>query len=297
MRHARVLLAALAAGLLGVGPVLAQSGNATGDAAGRGAALFAAGGCANCHTDTKNKGPLLGGGGPIETPFGTFYAPNISSDTEHGIGGWSDEDFIQALRDGVSPEGDHYYPSFPYTAFTNLTDDDMLAIKAHIDSLPPVAQPSKPHDLSFPFNIRLGMIFWKWLYLDKGPMQPDPSQSADWNRGHYLAEGLVHCTECHTPRTMMGGLDRSRWMAGTAKGEGPDGLAVPNVTPHPDDGIGGWSETDIADSLGLGMLPDGDFFGSLMAEVVTDGTDKLSEADRRAIAVYLKSLPPLPDLE
>ncbi len=261
---------------------------------GRGAVLFAAGGCANCHTDTKAKGPLLGGGAAIKTPFGTFYPPNISSDPQYGIGKWSDSDFIRALRDGVSPERDRYYPAFPFTSFTNLTDADMLAIKRYIMSLPPAKVKSRPHDLHFPFNIRLGMIAWDWLYLHKGPLAPDPKQSAEWNRGRYLAVGLVHCAECHTPRTMLGGLDRSRWMAGNAKGEGPDGLAIPNITPDPKDGIGKWSVGDIAESLGSGMMPDGDSFGSLMADVVENGTAKLSDSDRRAIAVYIKSLKPLP---
>ncbi len=259
----------------------------------RGAALFAAGGCANCHTDTGNKGPLLGGGTPLKTPFGVFYGPNISSDPEHGIGNWSDNDFIRAMRDGISPSGRHYYPSFPYTSFTNLTDADMLAIKAHIMSLPPVATPSRPHELSFPYNIRLGMMVWKWLYLEKGPLAPDPARPDAWNRGRYLAEGLAHCAECHTPRGRLGALDRSRWMAGTARGEGPDGLAVPNITPHAD-GIGDWTVEDIAESLKSGMLPDGDFFGSLMADVVENGTDQLTDEDRHAIAVYLKSLTSLP---
>lgn len=260
----------------------------------RGAVLFAAGGCGKCHTDTKHKGPLLGGGCAITTPFGTFYPPNISSDPEYGIGGWSDADFIRALRDGISPTVEHYYPAFPYPAFTNLTDRDMLAIKAYIMSLPPVKRKSRPHDLHFPFNIRLGMVLWNWLYLRKGPMTPDPAHSAAWNRGRYLAVGLVHCAECHTPRTALGGLDRSRWMAGTAKGEGPDGLAIPNITPDPKDGIGKWSVDDIAEALSSGMLPDGDFVGSLMADVVENGTSKLSDADRHAIAVYIKSLKPLP---
>ena len=238
----------------------------------------AAGGCANCHTDAKAKWPLLGGGAAIKTPFGTFYPPNISSDPQYGIGKWSDSDFIRALRDGISPEGDRYYPAFPFTSFTNLTDADMLAIKRYIMSLPPAKVKSRPHDLHFPFNIRLGMIAWDWLYLRKGPLAPDPKQSAEWNRGRYLAVGLVHCAECHTPRTMLGGLDRSRWMAGNAKGEGPDGLAIPNITPDPKDGIGKWSVDDIAESLGSGMTPDGDSFGSLMADVVENGTAKLSDA-------------------
>ncbi|MFT5538594.1 MAG: mono/diheme cytochrome c family protein [Alphaproteobacteria bacterium] len=259
----------------------------------RGAVLFATGGCANCHTDTKNKGPDLAGGGPIKTPFGTFYAPNISSHPEFGIGKWTDKDFIRALRDGIAPDGSHYYPAFPYTSFTNMTDDDMRAIHAHIMSLPPVAVKSRPHDLGFPFNIRFGMIFWKLLFLEKGPLISDSTRSAEWNRGRYLANAVAHCAECHTPRNFMGGLDHSRWMAGNAKGEGPEGEAVPNITQHPTSGIGKWKLEEIAQSLEDGTLPDGDSFGSLMADVVESGTAMLSDADRRAIAVYIKSLKPL----
>jgi mono/diheme cytochrome c family protein len=259
----------------------------------RGAVLFATGGCANCHTDTKSKGPDLAGGAPIKTPFGTFYAPNISPHPEFGIGKWTDKDFIRALRDGVAPDGSHYYPAFPYTSFTHMTDVDMRAVHAHIMTLPPVAVKSRPHDLGFPFNIRFGMVFWKLLFLEKGPLKPDPVRSAEWHRGRYLANAVAHCAECHTPRNFMGGLDRSRWMAGNAKGEGPEGEAVPNITPHPTSGIGKWKLGEITQSLEDGTLPDGDSYGSLMADVVEAGTALLSDADRRAIAVYIKSLPPL----
>lgn len=262
-------------------------------AAADGAALFAAGGCANCHTDTKAKGPPLGGGAGLKTPFGTFFPPNISSDPEFGIGKWSDVDFIRAMRNGTAPGGIHLYPAFPYVSYTNLTDTDLLAIKRHILSLPPVAAKSRAHDLSFPFNIRFGMVLWKWLFLDEGPMRLDPAQSAEWNRGRYLADGLAHCAECHTPRNFLGGLNRSRWMAGNAKGEGPEGEAVPNITAHATDGIGKWSVEEIAESLATGVLPDGDSFGSLMADVVEKGTARLSDADRHAMAVYIKSLKPL----
>ncbi|MQA64342.1 MAG: c-type cytochrome [Alphaproteobacteria bacterium] len=284
-------VASFAASFLAVSdPAFAQ--NPGGDAT-AGEALFAAGGCANCHTDRKNKGPLLGGGAPIKTAFGTFYGPNISSDPEFGIGKWTDADFIRALRRGMSPDGAHYYPAFPYPSFTNLTDTDMKALRAYIMTLPPVAEKSKPHDLAFPYNIRLGMTLWNLLYLDEGPMAPNPSRSAEWNRGRYLAGGLAHCAECHTPRNVFGALDRQRWMAGNAKGKGPEGEAVPNITSHEESGIGKWTIDEIAESLKSGMLPDGDSFGSLMADVVEHGTAKLSDADRHAIAVYIKSIPPL----
>jgi mono/diheme cytochrome c family protein len=271
-------------------PAAAQS---DGDVVARGAVLFNAGGCANCHTDRKAKGPLLGGGAALKTPFGVFYGPNISSHPEFGIGRWNDAQFRRAMRDGVTPDGSHYYPAFPYASFTRLTDDDIAAIRAYILSLPPVAVKSKSHDLKFPFSIRAGLIAWKWLYLDKGPRPDDPAQTAEWNRGRYLADGLAHCGECHTPRNVLGGLDLARYMAGNVKGEGPEGEAVPNITPHMQSGIGKWTVEQLAESLKTGSLPDGDSYGSLMADVVANGTASLNDADRRAIAVYIKSLKPL----
>lgn len=288
-------MAGLAAGamLLGCFLAVAARAQADPDQSTRGAVLFAAGGCANCHTDRKGNGPLLGGGAAIKTPFGNFFGPNISPHPEFGIGKWTDAQFVRAMREGIAPDGSHYYPAFPYVSFTSLNDADMKAIFAFIRTLPPVATRSRPHELSFPYNIRLGMAFWKRLFLKTGPLGDDPAQSAEWNRGRYLAVGLAHCAECHTPRNNLGGFDLARWMAGNAKGEGPEGGAVPNITPHMDSGIGKWSVEEIAESLKAGTLPDGDSYGSLMAEVVKDGTARLSDADRRAIAVYIKSLKPL----
>lgn len=257
----------------------------------RGKYVFDASGCANCHTDRKNKGPLLGGGAAIKTEFGTFYGPNISPHPERGIGKWSEADFIRAMREGVSPGGTHYYPAFPYTSFTLMTDQDIKDLRAYIFSLPPVDRPSRPHELGFPYNIRTGLWFWKMLYLDTGPFKPRADKSPEWNRGAYLVEALTHCGECHTPRTALGGMKRTQWMAGNAKG--PDGERIPNITPDPKTGIGKWSLDEIVDSLETGSLPDGDEFGSLMYDVVQHGTSKMSDADRRAMAVYLKSLPPI----
>ncbi|MGY9005698.1 MAG: c-type cytochrome [Alphaproteobacteria bacterium] len=268
----------------------------------RGAYLFAAGGCQNCHTDTKNKGPLLGGGAAIETPFGIFYAPNISPDKKFGIGRWSDADFKKAMREGVSPSGQHYYPAFPYTAYTLIRDGDLADLKAYIFSLKPVSKPSQTHVLRFPFNIRAGMWFWKLLYFKKGPYVSAPyappahvpaSQksdvaSAEWNRGAYLANALFHCGECHTPRTMLGGLDRARSMAGAVIG--PGGKSVPNITPALKTGIGRWSLSEMMDLLSEGGLPDGDFVEGKMSEVVEHGTSRLIERDQKAIAIYFKSL-------
>ncbi len=257
----------------------------------RGKYIFDASGCANCHTDRAKKGPLLGGGAAIKTPFGTFYGPNISPHPERGIGKWSDAQFIRAMREGVSPAGDHYYPAFPYTSFTLMTDRDIKDLKAYIFSLPPIDRQNRPHTLGFPYNIRWGLWFWKTLYLEEGPYKAAPDKSKEWNRGAYLVEALTHCGECHTPRTSLGGMKRSLSMAGNA--QGPDNERIPNITPDPKTGIGKWSLAEIIDSLETGSLPDGDEFGSLMYDVVEHGTSKLTDADRRAIAVYLKALPPI----
>ena len=257
----------------------------------RGEYLFNAAGCRNCHTDAKNKGPLLGGGGALKTPFGTFYGPNISPHRDFGIGKWSDADFIRAMREGVSPDGRHYYPAFPYTSFARITDRDLRDLKAYIFSLAPVARRNRPHDLDFPFNVRAGLWLWKVLYFEKGPFKPNKDRSRRWNRGAYLVEALVHCGECHTPRTALGALARDVWLAGAK--DGVAGETVPNITPDVKTGIGRWSREDIVEALESGMLPDGDEFGSLMADVVEHGTSKLTAADRLAIAVYLKSLRPI----
>ena len=257
----------------------------------RGAYIFHAAGCKACHTDTKKKGPPLAGGRAIKTPFGIFYGPNITPDPLTGIGGWSDGDFIRALRSGVSPDGDHYYPVFPYTSFTKMTERDMLDLKAYIFSLPPVRKRNRPHEVEFPFRFRVLLGLWKALHFTPGPFAPDRAKSAALNRGAYLAEALVHCGECHTPRTMTGAIDGAKWMAGTD--DGPDGEIVPNITPDAATGIGEWDLDDIEFALETGIKLDGDVVGSLMAEVVENGTSRLTASDRRAIALYLKSLAPI----
>lgn len=260
----------------------------------KGEILFAAGGCANCHTDKKAKGPMAAGGRPIKTPFGTFFAPNITPDRTYGIGGWTDAQFIRAMRDGVAPDGSHYFPVFPYTSFTNMTDADLKSLKAYVFTLKPVARPNKPHDVGFPFNIRLLQYFWKKLYFRRGPFRLDAAKSAEWNRGAYLAQAVVHCPECHTPRNRLGGLERSRWFTGAAKGKGPEGEAVPNIRSDGKGGIREWSKDQVVTYLESGEDPEGDYAGSLMFDVIDKGTERLSDADRKAIATYVKDLPPLP---
>ena len=255
----------------------------------RGAYIFTAADCGACHTNVKAKGPALAGGRPLVTPFGTFYSPNITADPATGIGRWTDADFIRALREGVSPESDHYFPAFPYPSFTKMTDQDILDLKAYIFSLPPVSQVDREHEIDFPFGWRFSVWFWKQLNFTEGAFAPDPARSAEWNRGAYLVEALAHCGECHTPRGWLGGLDASVAYSGTT--DGPEGEKVPNITPDPDTGIGTWSTADVIRVLRTGQLPDGDFVGSVMGEVVETSTSKLTDDDRKAIAAYLATLP------
>lgn len=258
----------------------------------RGRIVFAIGGCASCHAAKGAEGEdrlRLGGGRRFETAFGTFVAPNISPDPATGIGGWSTADLANAMLAGVSPAGEHYYPSFPYASYARMAPADIADLKALLDTLPPVARPNEPHALPFPFSIRRGIGLWKRLHLDPAPVLALPGAPPETLRGRYLVEGPGHCGECHTPRGLTGGLDRSRWMAG---GPNPDGPGrIPNVTPG-DGGIGGWSAAEIADYLETGFTPDYDTVGGAMVEVVRN-TAQLPPADRAAIAAYLKALPPL----
>ena len=256
----------------------------------RGEALFKAADCTACHTDVKGGGQPLAGGRPLATPFGTFFSPNITSDKRDGIGAWSEVEFRQALRDGKGLHGEYLFPVFPYPSFTGMTDEDVAALYAYLEAQPAVAQPNKPHAVSFPFSWRFLQIGWRTLFFSEGPLQPVAGQSAEWNRGRYLAEAVVHCQECHTPRNIMGGLKKSQAFSGNP--QGPDGQKTPNITSDAQTGIGKWQPDDIATLLKSGQTPDFDFVGSGMADVVK-GTAVLSDEDRHAIAVYIKSLPPI----
>lgn len=257
----------------------------------RGEYLLHAGGCISCHSKEDDENKTLSGGRALETPFGTFMTPNITPDRETGIGAWSDADFITAFRYGISPGGAHYFPAFPYTAYTGIRQEDLLALKAYLFSLPAVKQANQAHDLVWYVSFRPLLAFWKFLYFKPGEFEPDNSQSAEWNKGAYLVRHLGHCGECHTPRTPSGSLNDKLYLAGNP--DGPEGDAVPNITPHDEDGIGKWSLGDIESFLEIGLLPDGDFAGASMVAVIDDNTAHLSAEDRKAIAVYLKSLPPL----
>lgn len=252
----------------------------------RGAQLFALGGCASCHAAPGAEGEarqVLAGGRRFETEFGAFVAPNISPHAEAGVGGWTAADFASAMLRGVSPDGRHYYPAFPWPSYARMETAEVLDIWAHLLTLPADATPSQPHDLDFPWSIRAGIGAWKWLHLDPDPVVGGLSGPAE--RGRHLAEGAGHCAECHTPRDRLGGPDRSRWMAGAPNPDGPG--RIPGLTP---DRLGSWSEGEIAFYLSSGFTPDYDVAGGSMAAVI-EGTSKLSDEDRRAIAAYLKALP------
>lgn len=253
--------------------------------------ILRAAGCASCHTNHNNDGPFLAGGRRLETPFGTFYTPNITPDPEYGIGRWSDEDFVQALTQGVSPKGRHYYPAFPYTAYTRLRRDDLLALKAYLSTVTPVTRKNKGHELVWYASARSLLWFWKLLYFSPGEFTPTPSQSRRWNRGAYLATAMAHCGECHTPRNALGGLSCKLGYAGTR--DGPEGDVVPNITPDRKTGVGRWSRDDLVYFLETGLAPDGDAVGGSMAEVIDDGLRYLKKSDLEAIVTYLLALPPI----
>jgi mono/diheme cytochrome c family protein len=268
-------------------------GGAHGDEAtvDRGKYIFDAGGCTSCHTDEKSGNPPLSGGPALETPFGTFYAPNITPHPDHGIGRWSDREFLRAMREGKAPDGRHYYPAFPYTSYTKASDRDLLDLKAYLFSRPAVSRASPSHDLSFPFSIRSLLWFWKLLNFERSRWKPDPTNEAQWNRGSYLVKALSHCGECHTPRNFLGGTNKSQWMAGARLGAGES--VAPNLTSH-EAGLADWSERDIAFALDLGITPDNEVLGDQMSLVVRHSTSRLTEADRLAIAHFIKSLPAIP---
>jgi mono/diheme cytochrome c family protein len=258
----------------------------------RGAYLAAAGGCVSCHTADRPDAPPMAGGRALPTPFGTFYAPNITPDRTTGIGNWSVDDVVRALREGRRPDGQPYYPAFPYPAYAGLTEADARAIGAWLLAQPPVNQPVPDHDLPWYLQSRWVMLGWNFLNFRPGAFTPDPARDAGWNRGAYLVRHLGHCGECHTPRNWLGGVDRSRELAGNPAG--PEEAVVPNITPDTATGIGGWSRDELVMFLEIGMTPDGDFTGASMGSVITDNTSRLTADDRLAIATYLQSLPALP---
>lgn len=242
--------------------------------------VFHAAGCASCHSAEGTD--ALAGGKSFESAFGTFYAPNISNDLEHGIGDWSRHDLANAIMAGVSPDGAHYYPAFPYTTYANMEVQDTVDLIAYLRTLPADATASRDHDVGFPFNIRRLLGGWKFLFASDEWVVADVA-TPELERGRYLVEALGHCAECHTPRNALGGLQTDNWMRGA---ENPSGEGrIPSI--HPDDL--GWSVGDIAYYLETGFTPDFDSVGGEMVDVV-ENMAKLPEQDREAIAAYLVAL-------
>ena len=255
----------------------------------RGRTVFNAGGCSSCHASVdQDDRTVLGGGVAIPSPFGTFYAPNISQNPVDGIGRWSEANFVTAMLKGTSPAGQHYFPAFPYPSYQHMTLEDVRDLFAYLKTLPQVAGKVREHDVAFPFNIRRLVGVWKFLFLDGKPFTPDPARSAEWNRGAYLVNGPGHCAECHSPRNLLGGIITSQRFAGAPDLERTCSW-VPNITQK---GLSDWSEADIASFLEDGATPDGDSVSGSMKRVIAN-TSQLSDADRKTIAAYLKSLPPV----
>ncbi|HEV2153361.1 c-type cytochrome [Bradyrhizobium sp.] len=293
----RTIWVALLAAIVGAGaywwlsaPVVAAVSPGSAHAAdlANGEVMFNAGGCASCHAVPDQPDRLkLGGGVAIKSPFGTFYAPNISSDPTYGIGKWTEAEFVNAVMHGVSPSGQHYFPAFPYTSYQHAKRTDVLDLFAYLKTLPAVAGKVRDHYVGFPFNIRRNVGIWKFLFMDGKPFVADGTKSPQWNRGAYLVNSFGHCAECHSPRNALGGIISGERFAG---GPNPEGEGwVPNITQKR---LGEWSAKDIAYFLKTGELPDGDSVGGAMTRVIKN-TSQLPEADIAAMADYLKSLPPV----
>lgn len=253
-----------------------------------GEVIFNAGNCSACHmAPGQDDRTVLAGGLEMKSQFGTFITPNISSDKQYGIGGWTEVQFVNAMKRGTGRKGEHLYPAFPYSSYSLLKTSDVRDLFAYMQTLPAVDKPTAPHQLKFPFNIRLAVGGWKLLYFRPHEFKADPTQSDQWNRGAYLAEGPAHCAECHTPRNALGGVVADKMYAGAPNLEA-GGRFASNITPSKD-GIGDWSAQDITDFLQSGTdkcfnEPSG------MAEVIAS-TSKYSDEDALAMGVYIHALP------
>ncbi|MGH8669565.1 MAG: c-type cytochrome [Burkholderiales bacterium] len=272
--------------LLLLGVVAANAG-AQGDAK-RGLYVSKAAGCLGCHTEAAPKAQPYAGGRALSTPFGTFFGPNITPHPQAGIGRWSKQDFLRAMRRGVRPDGAHYYPAFPYPSFTQISDADLRDLWTYLRSLPQSSRANRPHELGFPFRWRWLVWGWKLLFFSPGPLVPDPARSPAINRGAYLVNALGHCGECHTPRNFLGGPKKSRHLAGAKVGE----ATATNLTPTR---LKKFSDEYLREVLQTGLTPEGDILSEAMGEVVQNTTSQLTRQDLDALIAYLRSLPPLPD--
>ena len=251
----------------------------------RGRYLAILGDCAGCHT--KAHGSAYAGGLPFRTQFGTVYSTNITPDRETGIGTWTADQFYRAVHEGIAADGHHLYPAFPYVYFSRLTRRDTDDLFAFLHSLKPVRQAPTPNQLIFPFNIRAGLIFWNWLYLPKAPPKIDPAAPAAWKRGEYIVNGLGHCAACHTPKDILFGDVTEKALTGGVV----DNWHAADLTGNPHRGLGKWSQDDVAHFLATGRNKYATAAGN-MQEKVSLSTSHMTEEDRAAIAIYLKSLSP-----
>jgi mono/diheme cytochrome c family protein len=252
----------------------------------RGEYLIKAADCVACHTVGETGKPFAGGVA-FKLPFGTIYSSNITPDPTYGIGAYTDDEFVRAVREGIRRDGKHLYPAFPYTAYTQLSRDDVLAIKAYLWTLPPVAQPSRANELGFPFNQRWGMILWDAAFHKSGRFTPDPTKSAQWNSGAYLATALGHCGECHTPRNLGFGLEHGRELSG----EELQGWRAYNITADSQHGIGSWTDDQILAYLASGHAPSHASAGGPMLEAVSHSLQFLNPTDATALVTYLRTVP------
>ncbi|THK39636.1 c-type cytochrome [Ensifer sp. MPMI2T] len=253
--------------------------------------VFWAGGCVSCHAQPGAKDDarlVLSGGRALKTAFGTFHVPNISPDESAGIGDWTLAEFGNAMTRGVGQNGEHLYPSFPYGSYARMTAKDINDLRGYLQTLPKSPNVAPPHDLPFPYNIRMALGGWKLLFLTGEPRVEVNTADAKLARGQYLVEGPGHCGECHTPRNALGGFKPGMWLAGAPNPEGEG--RIPDITPG-SKSVGGWSASDIASYLETGFTPDFDSVGGSMVEVQKN-LARLSPSDREAIAAYLKALPP-----
>ena len=251
----------------------------------RGRYLAIVGDCAGCH-DAPGSAPYAGGL-PIETPFGTLVSPNITPDRETGIGGWSDDEFVQAMQDGIGRGGGHLYPAMPYTYYTKTSREDVLAIRAYLATVDAVHNQVKANQLPFPFDVRTSMAGWNELFFKRGAFVPVAGKSDEWNRGAYLVQGLGHCGLCHTAKNAMGGDESAHALQGSAL----QGWYAPNLTADPRTGLGQWSVEDVVAYLKTGHNNVSAATGP-MSDVIVHSTSRMTDADLRAIAVYLKDQPP-----
>lgn len=268
----------------------------------RGRYLFNLSSCNTCHTEDPNR--PLGGGKPLVTPYGIFYAPNISSDAKTGIGEWTNKQFLRAMRKGIGPKGQRYFPSFPYTNYSKMTDEDILSIQAYIMSMPAVEEPNKPHELDFPYDQRWLLSVWRELNFNpvdtynlenyktaQGPYQTITEKDLLWNRGAYLVEGPLHCTQCHTPRGPLGGLLEEKWFSGSDVNGG--NTPAPNLTPELTTGLGQWSRDTWMRFLNEGITPRGEKVSGEMWHVIKDATSVMTTHDKYAVIEYMMSLTPI----